>query len=183
MLARYINQLLHEYNCVVVPNLGGFVANYAPAAIDKVHSTLNPPHKKIVFNKSLTNNDGLLANAIASDKKILFNQAMDMISAEVDDILKKLKTGESVFLESIGALFCDKENNILFGPDHVDNFLTDAYGLSAIRVTAIKREYVTERLERQFRDRPAIPSEAKKSTLKKYAPLLLVLPKEWRACP
>jgi hypothetical protein len=35
-LDHYISQLLFRYDCVIVPNLGGFVTNYKPATINPV---------------------------------------------------------------------------------------------------------------------------------------------------
>jgi hypothetical protein len=35
-LNKYISDLLRKHNCVIVPDFGGFVANYRSAVIDKV---------------------------------------------------------------------------------------------------------------------------------------------------
>ncbi|MFN2430356.1 MAG: hypothetical protein ABR574_10085, partial [Cryomorphaceae bacterium] len=34
-LDQYINELLYDYDCVILPQLGGFVTNYKPAQIDE----------------------------------------------------------------------------------------------------------------------------------------------------
>ena len=47
---KHIGELLYDHNCVIVPDLGGFVANYAPAKIHPTQHTFTPPTKNIVFN-------------------------------------------------------------------------------------------------------------------------------------
>ena len=46
-------ELLQLHDCVIFPNLGGFVAQYCPANFDEKKSVLSPPHKQILFNKNL----------------------------------------------------------------------------------------------------------------------------------
>ena len=54
---KHINELLYNHDCVIVPEFGGFVTNYASAKIHPVQHTFTPPSKNIVFNKNLKNND------------------------------------------------------------------------------------------------------------------------------
>ncbi len=65
---QHISDLLYCYDCVIIPDFGGFVANYRSAEIDKKRNILYPPSKGIIFNKNLVHNDGLLANKIAKDE-------------------------------------------------------------------------------------------------------------------
>ena len=58
----YIAELLEEHDCVIVPDFGGFVANYAPANVNSINHRFDPPYRKISFNKLLVHNDGLLAS-------------------------------------------------------------------------------------------------------------------------
>ena len=48
-----IKELLQLHDCVIFPNLGGFVAQYSPANFDEKKSVFSPPHKQILFNKNL----------------------------------------------------------------------------------------------------------------------------------
>ena len=59
-LSGYIGDLLQKHNCVIVPEFGGFIANYKSAVIDTVNNRINPPSKSVLFNPNLVNNDGLL---------------------------------------------------------------------------------------------------------------------------
>ena len=66
IIANYISDLLYRYDCVIVPDFGGFVANRIGAQVNNFTHTFSPPTKQITFNGLLKHNDGLLANYIAS---------------------------------------------------------------------------------------------------------------------
>ena len=72
-IQKYVVELLFKHDCVIIPNLGGFVAQYKSAALDEVTGFFSPPSKQILFNINLKNNDGLLANEIAQRKQITYN--------------------------------------------------------------------------------------------------------------
>ena len=42
-IEEHISELLFEHDCVIVPDFGGFVCNYAPARIDPVKHLFEPP--------------------------------------------------------------------------------------------------------------------------------------------
>ena len=62
IIDNYICELLYDHDCVIIPGLGGFIANFEPARIIRKQHTIMPPSKKIAFNGKLKNNDGLLAD-------------------------------------------------------------------------------------------------------------------------
>ena len=70
-LANYINDLLYRYDCVIVPNFGGFITNIIGANVSAEKNTFYPPKKQITFNVYLQHNDGLLANYIASSENFI----------------------------------------------------------------------------------------------------------------
>ena len=88
---KHISFLLCEHNCVVIPDFGGFVANYESARIDSRSHFMYAPKKSIVFNKSLQNNDGLLVNEIASCEGLTFKQAKKELDKYVLDLKESLK--------------------------------------------------------------------------------------------
>ena len=174
-IEKHISELLYGHDCVIVPDLGGFVANYAPAKIHPTQHTFAPPSKNIIFNKNLKNNDGLLANRIASTEKTNYPEAIKHISVFVTTVNTQLKSGEKVVLGEIGSLYLDLERNIQFEASATNYFL-DAYGLTHFHSPLIKRDNIGKRLEKEFKDREAIPSEKKQINIKKYAVLAIALP-------
>ena len=141
-LANYINDLLYRYDCVIVPTFGGFVTNKIGAKMDDSTQIFYPPKKQITFNSYLQHNDGLLANYIASNKKISFEKATTFIIDEVADWKKDLeKTTIEVAL--VGTLSLNEAKQIVFEPNAMSNFLSDSFGLSGVEsleVTRFKEE-------------------------------------------
>ncbi len=172
---KHISDLLYEHDCVIVPEFGGFVANYASAKIHPTQHTFIPPSKNIIFNKNLKNNDGLLANHIASAEKTSYSEALKHLNIFTSTINSQLKKGSKITIEEVGALYLDVERNIQFEPG-TTNFLLDAFGLSRFQSPAIKRETVGKRIEKEFKDRGAIPAEKKKINVKRYVALAIALP-------
>ena len=101
---HYVSELLYQYDCVVIPGFGGFVANYSPARIHPTQHTFSPPSKNISFNKNLTNNDGLLANQIADAESITYSEANDVISSFVETCNNCLQKGKRVEIKNIGLV-------------------------------------------------------------------------------
>lgn len=172
---KHISNLLYEHDCVIVPELGGFVANYAPAKIHPTQHTFIPPSKKIVFNKNLKNNDGLLANHIANAEKTSYPEALKYIHLFTSAAHTQLKKGAKVSIEEVGTLYLDVERNIQFEPE-TTNYLLDAFGLSQFQSPAIKSDTIGKRFEKEFKDRGAIPSEKKKINIKRYVALAIAMP-------
>ena len=137
-LANYISDLLYRYECVIVPEFGGFVSNNKSAKINKINNTLYPPYKQITFNSHLKNNDGLLANYIASADKIPYESALNFIRFEIEAWQERIKD-QDICLESIGS-FSLINNKLHFEPQKKINYLTSSFGFSNVVSPEIKRE-------------------------------------------
>lgn len=175
---KHISELLYEHNCVIVPDLGGFVANYSPAKIHPTQHTFTPPSKNIVFNKNLNTNDGLLANHIATASKTSYPEAINTISNFVSSANAQLKKGGKVTIEAVGTLHLDVERNIQFVPA-ATNYLLDAFGLTQFQSPAIKRDTIGKRIEKEFKDRDAIPLEkgpSRAKTIKRIVAAAILIP-------
>ena len=136
----YISELLYVSDCVIIPGLGGFVANSRSAFLNPAQHTFNPPVRRIAFNASLRTNDGLLANYVSRREGITYGDAVTKIKYFVEDVISRLQSDESVQLEKIGAMNFDSESRIQFEPDTTENYSLDAFGLITIHSPAIKRD-------------------------------------------
>ena len=132
-LGNYITRLLLEHDCVIVPGFGGFVANYQDASHDESSHTFYPPSKKIVFNSSLSHNDGLLINFVAEQFGISYNEAEQMVRQSVDDAWIMLEQGKVLNLDGIGSFSYNGNTVLSFEPHLTENLLTDSCGLTAFR--------------------------------------------------
>ncbi|KAF0197334.1 MAG: cell division protein [Bacteroidetes bacterium] len=175
VLEKYISKLLFEHDCVIVPGFGGFIANYTPAGIHPVHHTFSPPSRNLAFNSILSNNDGLLADAIKNDLKITFTDATNLISAEVGQMMQKLENREKVSLAHIGVLTYNREKNIQFTPDHSFNYNPDSFGLTTFSSPAIKREALHEKISRKLMPQQAVLSGRRLPATLKWAAVMLPL--------
>ena len=134
---KYINELLYRYDCVIVPNFGGFITNKIGAKVNSFTHTFHPPTKQITFNTHLKQNDGLVVSYIAAVENISFEKALAKINASVASWNESLKNGAVVF-ENIGALAFNTEKQLIFEPQKEHNFLTNSFGLSTVSSPAIK---------------------------------------------
>ena len=82
----YIQALLFEHSCVVIPDLGGFITEHKSVEIHPITHRFTPPSKRIAFNEQLKVNDGLLANTIAREEGISMLDAYAKIKTFVNDV-------------------------------------------------------------------------------------------------
>ncbi|MDD2631212.1 MAG: SPOR domain-containing protein [Bacteroidales bacterium] len=139
-ISRHISKLLFTHDCVIVPGFGGFVSNYQPTRVNKLQHQFHPPCKHILFNPALTNNDGLLANAIAAGEAITYEESLRELTAFSRDTLRALEQSKPVFFTNIGTLTLDGQGTIQFTQDHTINYLKDVYGLTAVVSPAVRRQ-------------------------------------------
>ena len=139
-LDQHIADLLYRYDCVIVPDFGGFVANYQPAKINSRTNTFSPPGKQLSFNRNLKSNDGLLASHIIDKYKVTYEEALNSISNCVYEYKRELQSGKRILIENVGVLYLDENANILFEPLSQVNFLTDSFGLEKFHVSPVKEE-------------------------------------------
>jgi len=168
-LSNYISDLLYRYECVIVPNFGGFITNETSAKVNHFTHTFYPPKKQITFNSHLKNNDGLLANYIASAEKIPFNDAVSKIEKEIQEWNQTIEN-EAIEITKIGSLSLNKEKKIIFEPSTSVNYLTSSFGLNSFNSPAIKRLQYKERASKLESAVVELNSEEKRN---RKAPLFL----------
>ena len=141
---QIIKELLQLHDCVIFPNLGGFVAQYSPANFDEKKSVLSPPHKQILFNKNLVNNDGLLVNAFAQKNNISYENAIESISDILLEINKNLKTQNQHDFQGIGILY--NNEGVLNFKQKSNNLLSSSYGLVPLNIDEFKMSNKSEKI-------------------------------------
>lgn len=142
ILANYINDLLYRYDCVIVPNFGGFVTNKKSASLNESTHTFYPPSKQITFNSHLKGSDGLLANYIASSENISFEKASNAIRLSVIKWQNEIET-KPLEIGNIGVLTLNENRQIIFEPNHKVNYLSESFGLADVQSSLITRKETT----------------------------------------
>ena len=139
-LNQYISELLYRYECVVVPGLGAFLTHKVSAKIDAQAQVFSPPKKRLSFNEQLQQNDGVLANQIATSEKVSYENALAKIAKQVAEIQQSLKKNETVSLKYVGDLSRSKTGALEFEPSYHLNYMTAAFGLSQFVSPEVKRD-------------------------------------------
>jgi cell division septation protein DedD len=146
-LDGFISDLLYDHDCVIVTGLGGFIAQYQPASINQGMNIISPPSKKLAFNSSLKNNDGLLANHISNRESLSYTDACHVINTYVAGAKSSLELGKKLKIENVGVLFFDKNSQMQFQPDQQVNYLVSSFGLSPVHAPVIKKVETVEEFE------------------------------------
>lgn len=143
-LTHHIKQLLFQHDCVIMPQLGGFVCSHKKLEFNIHTGLITPARKTIAFNQSLNNNDGLLANYIAQKEKVGYTKALENINAWVSSLHHRLQEGQTVNLEGLGSFSLNEDKRVVFVPFADANFSMDTYGLGTVdlgkKVKATKAE-------------------------------------------
>lgn len=115
-LCRHIEHLLVEHNCVIVPNLGGFVAHECSAQYVEEEHLFLPPYRSVSFNQLLQHNDGLLTEAYMKSLGVSYIEALRCIENTVQDLKKDLTTGAQIELHGLGTLAAGEQGAYEFTP-------------------------------------------------------------------
>ena len=165
-----IKELLVKHECVIIPELGGFVTNYSPARNDYELNVFEPPRKNIVFNSLLTSNDGLLINSVADSNKSDYKAAKTKIEHTVSEWKSKLEKGENIVFIGLGKLYFDQNQKLCFEPDNSENYLLDSYGFNSFRLS---ESSVKQKVEENFAERAVKMPVVRKVLI--AVPVMLVL--------
>lgn len=106
-----------DYDCVIIPELGGFVCNERTAWYDEDKEEMVPPSRDVLFNPNLVYNDGLLAQEIMRAKGMDYTEAMKLVASEASDMIEALKSGKPIEIPRLGRLYTSDDGLVRFLPD------------------------------------------------------------------
>jgi nucleoid DNA-binding protein len=173
----YLIELLRLHDCVIVPDLGGFITNYRPAEMDLANNSFNPPVKEIIFTSKLNKNDGLLVNYISETEGVGYFEARQIISEFVDESWSKLENGEKIEFHHVGSLQFDRNEKLIFEPEVHENYLLEAYGMEGFQFPLLEQKEIIP-TKRIFVDKEAVRPVFSSRRVKAIAigiPILLAL--------
>ena len=121
------------HDCVILPGLGGFIANYRPAEINPAGNSINPPSKQILFNRNLEHNDGLLYAHVSRRTGYGYKDVQSLAESFFGRVKKDISGGRKFSLEDIGYFYQDNELQVQFSPEPGSNFLVESFGLPFVQ--------------------------------------------------
>lgn len=136
-LGRHIEILLLSNDCVIVPELGGFMAHHVPASYDEDDNLFLPPLRTLGFNPQLKLNDSLLAQSYIEAYDISYPEAIRRIEEEVNELKQHLGNQGSYELEDIGILYLNDDGGYVFEPCEAGILTPELYGLSSFEMKAL----------------------------------------------
>ena len=129
-IIKHIERLLLQHDCVIIPDFGGFVLQSATAVYLGDEHSFTPSRKEIVFNPTLTHNDGLLVESYMKESLVDFDKAQQRVRKDVASMKSTLDDNSELQLGEIGS-FVKEDERLLFMPAKSSDvlFSTRSYGL------------------------------------------------------
>ena len=136
-LERHIEILLLNNDCVIVPDLGGFMTHHCEAYFDDEDNMFLPPLRTLGFNPQLKMNDSLLAQSYIEAYDISYPEAVRRIETEVTELKQHLSSEGHYELSDIGVLSVNEEGKLEFEPCEAGILTPALYGLSSFEMVPV----------------------------------------------
>ena len=135
-LERHIEIQLLNNDCVIVPDLGGFMAHYEEAHYDSMDGSFLPPKRTLGFNPALKMNDSLLVQSYIEAYDISYPEALLRIEDEVNELRQHIDNEGYYELNDIGILRVNNFGNYEFEPCEAGILTPSLYGLNSLEIDA-----------------------------------------------
>ncbi|MFC5408277.1 SPOR domain-containing protein [Larkinella bovis] len=138
LVPDYLKKLLFQYDCIVVPELGGFILHYIPATFVESTGLYMPPRKKIAFNEALKLDDGLLINYLMLHESCTRDEAYQAIRQFVEGLKQDMRQQRIVTIEGLGLFSENEEGKLQFDPEIRHNFQGESYGFQPVEARLLQ---------------------------------------------
>lgn len=131
LLSKIIREIILDNDSVTLPGLGSFVAEMVPSTFTDRGYTINPPYRRLYFNRS-EGRDTLLVDFYAQSNSISQDDAVRIVVPFLSQLREVLKEKKTVFFPGLGRLRATKENNFFFIADENLDIYPGGFGLAPI---------------------------------------------------
>lgn len=138
-LSRHIENLLLKHNCVIVPQLGGFVTQYVPARYIAEEQIFLPPYRSVGFNPRLKHNDGLLIQSYMQTYDTSYPETIRLIEEAVVQVKEQLQTSGEFEFNNIGKLILRMDGSYDFSPCEAGVVSPELYAFDSFSIEAIAK--------------------------------------------
>lgn len=164
-ISTYIEFTLMTRHYAFVPGIGGFLLRDIDASYEKGKFT--PSHREVHFNRFLTNDDGMLANAYMMAEGISYDEAISQIHIEVAAIKSAIERKKSYELGNLGVLSYDSEHHLVVKNPKQYPLDPDCYGLETLNLRT------WQEIEN------SVTSSANKDSIDNKQADIIAIPKYW----
>jgi|GEM_PF-1341613 len=137
MIEETLEDLLHEHEMVVVPGLGAFLTQAAPAEVNFGNHQVLPPSKSIVFNAKVLSGGSKLTEALAQTLGTSQEHARQSIENYIEVLKEQLAVGGRAWVGRLGELSISSDGTIQFQANPSLNLLSDSFGLAPLEVVPV----------------------------------------------
>lgn len=137
-LAKHIEILLLNNDCVIVPGFGGFMAHHVDAVYDKEENMFLPPSRTLGFNPRVLLNDHLLAQSYIEAYDISYPDAIKRIEAEVSEMRQAINNQGFFELPDIGVIQTNDDGNLEFEPCSAGILTPELYALTSFELHTLR---------------------------------------------
>ena len=138
-LERHIEVLLLSNDCVIVPDLGGFMTHHVEAHYDEHDHMFIPPMRTLGFNPMLKMNDSLLVQSYVEAYDLSYPEALRRIEREVSELKQTLEVEGFYELCDIGILSRNEDGKLIFEPCEAGLLTPELYGLSSFEMPQLEQ--------------------------------------------
>lgn len=139
-LARHIEILLLNNDCVIVPGFGGFMTHHTSAVYSDEEGIFLPPSRSLGFNPQLTINDSLLAQSYVEAYDISYPEALRRIEDDVNELRQNINNNGNCSFDNIGTISLNDEGNYDFEPIEAGTLTPSLYALSSFEMPKLLNE-------------------------------------------
>lgn len=124
-LVKYTSKLIAQHNCVIIPELGAFLAHSIPASYNVEDGIFMPPHRTLGFNSQITIDDALLLSEYIDEQQLTYEEAGKALHKDVANLRHELSSKGTVRFGELGTFSMNVTGNITFDP--APNGIDDPY--------------------------------------------------------
>jgi hypothetical protein len=125
----FLEHLLYEHECVIIPQFGGFVVNAQDFQFNAKEGKIYPKRKCVAFNEKLKTDDRFLTTEWAKKQSISQKEASVEIAAISKDLKSQISTQGYLTVGELGAFTMNSENRLSFSPNPDFNADLSVFGL------------------------------------------------------
>ena len=157
-LSRHIEILLLEHDCVIIPGLGGFIANQVSSLYcDNGDNLFLPPYRTVGFNQALSGNEGLLVQSYMQAYEAAYPEAMLQMEKDINEMLAQLDLEGSYTFHGVGTLTKNIEGGITFTAPESGVLTPSLYGLYSFEVKDLAQVKKEKEIQKAISQTSIIP--------------------------